>query len=146
MAREARIEITAGDDILTARQQGRALAAKLGFSGSQAALITAAIAEIARNIVEHAQRGELLFDSIENGRIRGLQIIARDNGPGIADVQQAMRYGYSTSHGLGVGLPGAKWLMDEFEIQSRPGQGTVVTMKKWVSQLGKPKHQPSAAH
>jgi serine/threonine-protein kinase RsbT len=137
MGSEARVEITAAGDIVAARQRGRAMAARLGFSGSEATLIAAAIAEIARNIVEYAGRGEMLFDSVETGKKRGLQIVARDRGPGIADLQQAMQYGFSTGKGSGVGLPGAKWLMDEFEIQSKPGEGTTITMKKWVSQLGK---------
>jgi serine/threonine-protein kinase RsbT len=146
MGSEARVEITAANDILTARQRGRALAAELGFSGSEAALIAAAIAEVSRNIVEYAQRGEVVFDCLVNGRRRGLQIVARDKGPGIADVQQAMQYGFSTGHGLGVGLPGARWLMDEFEIQSSPGEGTTVTMKKWVSQFGKQTHKNAAGN
>ncbi|HWI58556.1 MAG TPA: ATP-binding protein [Bacillota bacterium] len=137
MGTAARVEISAASDIVTARQCGRTLATKLGFSGSEATLIAAAIAEIARNIVEYAQRGELVMDGIQSGRRRGLQIVARDSGPGIADVEQAMEYGYSSGQGMGMGLPGARWLMDEFAIQSKPGEGTTVTMKKWVSQLGK---------
>ena len=137
MGSEARIAISASGDIIIARQRGRALAAQLGFSGSEATLIAAAISEVARNIVEFAQRGELVFDGLDNGKRRGIQIIARDNGPGIPDLQQAMQYGYSTGKGLGVGLPGAKWLMDEFDIVSKPGEGTTVTMKKWVGLFAK---------
>jgi serine/threonine-protein kinase RsbT len=136
MGSDARVEIAAAGDILTARQRGRALAIQLGFSGSQTTLIAAAISEVARNIVQYASRGELIFDVIETGTRRGMQIVARDEGPGIADLARAMQYGYSTGGGLGVGLPGAKWLMDEFEIVSKPGAGTTVTMKKWVSHLG----------
>ncbi len=127
-----RVAINSEEDIVTARQHGRAMAARLGFSGSEATLIAAAIAEIARNIVEHAQRGEVLLECLESGQRRGLQIVAQDNGPGIADVPQALQYGYSSRQGQGVGLPGAKWLMDEFDLQSTPGTGTTVTMKKWL--------------
>jgi serine/threonine-protein kinase RsbT len=133
MGNEARIEIAVADDITTARKQGRAIAARLGFSGSEATLIAAAIAEVGRNIVEYAERGELVFDCIEIGKRRGLVITARDKGPGIADVRQAMQFGFSSGSGRGLGLPGAKWLMDEFEIESSPGEGTTITMKKWVS-------------
>ncbi len=79
------------------------------------------------------EKGEMAFERIHNGTKNGLQIIARDAGPGIPDVNQAMQYGYSTRRGLGVGLPGAKWLMDEFDIVSKVGKGTTVTMKKWLT-------------
>lgn len=119
-------------DIVTARQRGRAQALSMGFSGSDVTLVAAAISEVARNIVDHAKEGEIVMQPIEQGARRGLQIIARDRGPGIADVAQAMQYGYSTRRGLGVGLPGAKWLMDEFDIVSAIGEGTTVTMRKWL--------------
>jgi serine/threonine-protein kinase RsbT len=129
---ELRVRIASTFDITTARQLGRKLAVDLGLPDAEVTLLAAAISEVARNIVEHARRGELLFNIIENGVKRGLQVIARDDGPGIADVRQAMQYGYSTAGGLGVGLPGAKWLMDEFAIDSTVGQGTQVTMCKWT--------------
>jgi serine/threonine-protein kinase RsbT len=131
MANEARILIRSDADIVTARQRGRDLALKLGFEGGDLTLIAAAISEIARNIVDHAKSGEITLEKILNGSKHGLQIIARDQGPGIPDVTQAMQYGYSTRKGLGVGLPGAKWLMDEFDIVSKVGKGTTVIMKKW---------------
>lgn len=105
---------------------------ELGFAGSEVTLIAAAISEIARNILDHAKRGELSFSILQKAGNRGLQIIAQDQGPGIADIQRAMQYGYSTRGGLGVGLPGAKWLMDEFEIDSVVGKGTKITMRKWL--------------
>jgi len=129
---ELRVRIASTFDIATARQLGRKLAVDLGLPNAEVTLLAAAISEVARNIVEHARRGEVLFNIIEKGLKRGLQVIARDDGPGIADVQQAMQYGYSTAGGLGVGLPGAKWLMDEFAIDSTVGQGTQVTMCKWT--------------
>jgi len=126
--------INAAVDIVTARQRGRALALELGFNGADVTLIAAAISEVARNIVDHAQKGEILMSAVntdlEVGQ-GGIQIVARDEGPGIRDVAQAMQYGYSTRKGLGVGLPGAKWLMDEFDIASEVGRGTTITMKKW---------------
>ena len=127
-------EIHSSTDIVTARQRGRALALELGFNGADVTLIAAAISEVARNIVDHAKKGEVVMTSINsamNGGKKGIQIIARDQGPGIRDVVQAMQYGYSTRKGLGVGLPGAKWLMDEFDIASAIGRGTTITMKKW---------------
>jgi serine/threonine-protein kinase RsbT len=98
--------------------------------------MAAAINEVARNIVDHARRGELLFNVLEKGAIRGLQVIARDEGPGIPDVHRAMQYGFSTVGSLGVGLPGAKWLVDEFAIDSTVGHGTRVTMCKWAKAPG----------
>lgn len=125
--------IAAQPDVLAARQKGREFALRLGFTGSDVTVIAAAICEIARNIVDYAQRGEITFSIIEdeNNR-RGMLIVGRDEGPGIPDVDQALRYGCATRKGLGVGLPGAKWLMDEFQIDSEPGTGTTVRMVKWL--------------
>jgi serine/threonine-protein kinase RsbT len=121
-------------DIVTARQRGRASALALGFSGDDVTLVAAAISEVSRNIVDYATRGELTIRAVcQHGR-QGLQIVARDQGPGIPDVAEAMKYGYSTRRGIGMGLPGAKWLMDEFEIVSAVGHGTTVTMTKWLPQ------------
>src|SRR5258705_117162 len=134
MESESQTDIHSAVDIVTARQRGRALALELGFNGADVAWIDAAISEVARNIVDHAKKGEILMCSINtaaNGGKKGIQIVARDEGPGIRDVAQAMQYGYSTRKGLGVGLPGAKWLMDEFDIASEVGRGTTITMKKW---------------
>lgn len=131
-ALDIRLEIRSTVDIVTARQQGRELAMEIGFAGSEITLIAAAISEIARNILDHAKRGEVIFSVIQKNGHPSLQIIAQDQGPGIADLSRAMQYGYSTRGGLGVGLPGAKWLMDEFEIESQVGEGTKVTMRKWL--------------
>ena len=129
------LSVAAQSDVLAARQKGREFAMRLGFTGSDVTLIAAAICEIARNIVDYAQRGEMTFSVIEDqdqpGR-RGMLIVARDQGPGIPDVDQALRYGCATRKGLGVGLPGAKWLMDQFQIESEPGSGTTVRMVKWL--------------
>jgi serine/threonine-protein kinase RsbT len=134
MDTESQTEIRSSGDIVTARQRGRTLALELGFNGADVTLIAAAISEVARNIVDHAKKGEILMVGLNgnsNGGKTGIQIVARDEGPGIRDVAQAMQYGYSTRKGLGVGLPGAKWLMDEFDIASELGRGTTITMKKW---------------
>ncbi len=104
----------------------------MGFSASDLTLITTALSELARNIVEHAKLGEVILNPIHQGKRQGLVIIARDGGPGIADIGQAMQDGFSTGKGLGLGLPGTRRLMDEFEIVSEPGQGTQVKATKWV--------------
>jgi len=132
MASETRVAISSASDIVTARQKGRALAMEIGFVGSDLTLVATAISEVARNIVDHAKRGEIILIALNHGARHGIVITARDDGPGIPDIARAMEYGYSTRKGLGVGLPGAKWLMDEFDISSRVGQGTTVTMKKWL--------------
>jgi serine/threonine-protein kinase RsbT len=125
------IRIESEADIVNARQMGRTLGAEVGFRPGELALIATAISELARNIVLYAGRGEIVLLQIAEGSRRGLMIAARDQGPGIQDLTQAMRDGFSTSGGLGLGLPGVKRLMDEFGITSAPGRGTTVTGKKW---------------
>lgn len=132
MEREVRVRIQSSTDIVSARQQGRALAAQAGFSSSNLTIIATAISEVARNIVEYAKEGEVVLTLVNNGHRKGLQIVASDEGPGIADIATVMRDGYSTGKGLGIGLPGSRRLMDEFEITSQVGKGTTVTMRKWV--------------
>jgi len=95
-------------------------------------LIATAISELARNIVMYAGQGEVIIRSVEISNGKSIVIVARDNGPGIRSVEDALRDGYSTSGGLGLGLPGVKRLMDEFAIESELGQGTMVTIKKWL--------------
>ena len=132
MEAEVRVRIQSFADIVTARQQGRALAAQMGFSNSNLTIIGTAISEIARNIVEYAKEGEVILTSVTNGSNGGIKVIVTDEGPGIADVSMVLRDGYSTSKGAGIGLQGSRRLMDEFEIVSEVGKGTVVTMKKWA--------------
>lgn len=135
MADESSIRVASDVDIVTARQRGRALAAQAGFSEGDQTVIAAAISEIARNILMYAKRGEIAI-TLQNGPQRvGVIVIATDQGPGIADVSRALQDGYSTSGGLGLGLPGARRLMDEFDLRSRPGDGTTITMKKWRRQV-----------
>jgi serine/threonine-protein kinase RsbT len=129
---ENRFPIGSEHDILTARQRGRELAAEAGFSGSDLTVVATAISEIARNIVEYAVRGEIVITVLHHGDDRGLSIVATDEGPGIPDVALAMQDGFSTGRSLGLGLPGARRLMDEFDVQSEAGSGTTVTMRKWV--------------
>jgi serine/threonine-protein kinase RsbT len=118
-------------DILAARQHGREVAEHVGFSGSDLALIATAISEVARNIVVHAGGGAIMISELADGRA-GIEIVARDDGPGIIDVDLAMQDGYSTVSSLGLGLPGARRLMDEFTIESQDGHGTTVVMRKWI--------------
>ena len=110
---------------------GAELAARLGFSGTDLTVIATAVSEVARNIVRFAGSGEVVVELVERPR-RGVQVVARDTGPGIADVEQALTDGYSTYDGLGLGLPGARRLMDEFAVVSEAGRGTTVTMTKWL--------------
>lgn len=127
-----RVPIQSFADIVMARQECRRMASALGFPNSTLTVMTAAISEVARNIVEHAKEGEISITPIGRGPVRGLQIVARDRGPGIVDLETAMRDGYSTSRSLGIGLPGARRLMDQFDISSVVGQGTTITMTKWI--------------
>jgi serine/threonine-protein kinase RsbT len=127
----AHVTVDRDSDIVAARQKGRDLAARAGFAGSDLTIIATAISEIARNIVVYAKRGEISLSIVEKAGKRGILVIAQDRGPGIANIELAMRDGYSTGNSLGLGLPGAKRLMDEFEIVSTPAEGTRVTMRKW---------------
>jgi serine/threonine-protein kinase RsbT len=127
------VEINTDADIVTARQEARELAKHLEFSSSELAVIAAAISELARNIVSYAHKGTISFGIITEHRKKGFLVIARDSGPGIANVKLAMQQGYSTSNSLGLGLPGVKRLMDTFEISSQLGTGTSVIIKKWIS-------------
>jgi serine/threonine-protein kinase RsbT len=130
---EIRVSVTSDADVVTARHQGRAAAVRLGFSASDATLVATAISEMARNIVKFAERGEvLILDTSPHGQ-EGITIVVRDVGPGIADLEQAMSDGYSTYDGLGIGLPGVRRLMDEFDVATEPDRGTTVTMTKWRS-------------
>jgi serine/threonine-protein kinase RsbT len=128
---EMRVAVSRDADIVTARQLGRELAAKAGFAGSDLTLIATAISEVARNIISYAQNGEILLGLADKDGRQGLLVVAQDHGPGIADIDEAMRDGFSTGKSLGLGLPGARRLMDDFEIVSEVGKGTTVTMHKW---------------
>ena len=128
---EVRIPIGSDADVVTARKRGRELAAEAGFSPTELTIIATAISEIARNIVMFADRGEIVVSLVgESGR-EGVTVVARDSGPGIANLERAVEDGYSGYGGMGLGLPGSRRLMDEFEISSEVDKGTTVTMTKW---------------
>ncbi|WP_040836391.1 anti-sigma regulatory factor [Nocardia brevicatena] len=126
------IAVKMSNDIVTARQAGRELAEELGFSLTDRTMISTAISEVARNITSYAGSGEVRLLVDERDGRRALVVQAQDQGPGIIDVARAMEDGYSTGLGLGLGLPGAKRLMDGLTVDSAPGHGTLVEMWKWV--------------
>ncbi len=126
--------IGSATDILEARRRGRELAAELGFPSIDRTLIAAAISELARNIVSYASEGEIHLARDQRLGSAGIAITAVDHGPGIRDLRNALHDGNSTAHGLGLGLPGVRRIMDDFNIVSKPRQGTTVTVKKWKPQ------------
>lgn len=129
---ERPLEIASEFDVVAAHQAARALALELGFAGSEPTIIATATSELARNIITYATRGEMVFSLVTDGDRRGIRIVARDQGPGIADVELALQDGFSTTGSLGLGLPGTKRLMDDLEVVSCPGGGTTVTGTKWL--------------
>jgi serine/threonine-protein kinase RsbT len=128
-----RIAIRSEADIVEARRRMRALASPLSFSGGELAMVATAVSELARNILIYAREGEIVVSVVESGSRAGVVVVARDEGPGIGDLELAMRDGFSTSKGLGLGLPGSKRLMDDFALVSAVGVGTTVTMSKWAT-------------
>ncbi len=133
MADPERHSIAADTDVVLTRQAGRRLAQELGFSPAEATMVATAISEVARNILSYAGEGVVVIEpTVEDGR-RGLRVIAEDRGPGIADPARALQDGFSTGGGLGLGLPGARRLMDSLELVSAPGRGTTVTMTRWIA-------------
>jgi serine/threonine-protein kinase RsbT len=131
MADEVRVRIDGDDDLVSARAEGRAMAERLGFPRPDPTLIATAISEIARNIVVHVGCGEIVITPLKEADRCGLVVIAHDDGPGIRNIDAALRESYSGRSGLGLGLAGARRLMDEFDITSDADNGTTVTMKKW---------------
>ena len=131
--RECVIKIESHADVVVARRKGRSMAMEIGFDPRDLTRITAAISELAGNIIAYAKRGEIILTRMDQESRQGIAVVGRDDGPGILDVSQAMRDGFSTTGRLGLGLPGVRRLMDEFEILSEPGRGTAVTVKKWMS-------------
>jgi serine/threonine-protein kinase RsbT len=128
---EIRVPIASDADTVVARQKGREVALQLGFSRTDATFIATAISEIARNVTVHAGEGEITLRALSEAGRNGMVVIARDEGPGIQDVAAVMREEYRSDFGLGIGLWGARRLMDEVEVESARGGGTTVTMKKW---------------
>jgi RNA polymerase sigma factor (sigma-70 family) len=131
VAGEVRVPIQADADVVAARKQGRELAAEAGFSATELTIIATAISEIARNIVMFAERGEVVVSLVGENSRQGVTVVARDSGPGIPDLERALQDGHSGYGGMGLGLPGSRRLMDEFEITSEVDKGTTVTMTKW---------------
>jgi serine/threonine-protein kinase RsbT len=126
------VPIQSNADILEARRCGRELAADLGFPAIDRTLVATAISELARNIVLYARVGEIRLARDERLGSTGIIVTAIDSGPGIRDLRSALQDGYTASHALGLGLPGVKRIVDEFDIVSKPRQGTTVTVKKWT--------------
>jgi serine/threonine-protein kinase RsbT len=131
MADEVRVAIERDADLVTARAEARAMAERLGFPRPDPTLIATAISEVARNIVVHAGRGEIVLRPLEDRNRFGVVVIATDEGPGIRDVEAALRDDVSGRGGLGLGLPGARRLMDDFDVESDAEHGTTVRMSKW---------------
>ena len=126
------VPIKSDRDIIIARQRGKELATSIGFSNTDLTLIATAISELSRNIVLYAKTGEITMKPLRQGGRRGMTVVAHDEGPGIPDIARALQDGFSTSRGLGLGLPGVRRLMDAFEVVSEVNQGTTVTVKKWT--------------
>ncbi|HET9875187.1 MAG TPA: anti-sigma regulatory factor [Mycobacterium sp.] len=136
MCDEVVVEIANSDDIVTARQAGHQLAADLGFSLTDVTMIATAISEVARNITTYAGSGAIVVMVADREGRKALVVRAKDDGPGIADIERALQDGYSTGDGLGLGLPGSRRLMDDLTVHSSLGRGTVVEMWKWVPPRG----------
>ncbi|MBM7606698.1 anti-sigma regulatory factor [Metabacillus litoralis] len=132
MENQSCVKIVTEWDIVAARQLGRNVAKELGFGTVDQARITTAISELARNIYLYAGQGEMRIERINDLGKKGLKIVAIDNGPGISDIRKVMEDGFSTSGGLGAGLPGVKRLMDGFDITSTVGEGTNIQAVKWL--------------
>lgn len=127
------VTISSDSDLILARREGRTLAQSLGFTATEATLVATAISELARNILHYATCGEITIAADAGESRVGITVIARDSGPGIADLRLALQSGYSSADGLGLGLPGVRRIMDEFDIASTSGLGTTVTVTKWKS-------------
>jgi serine/threonine-protein kinase RsbT len=125
------LEIRSSDDVVRVRQQTRALAVAAGLSLVDQTKIITAASELARNTLDYGGGGEVRMDVVEEGGRRGLRLVFEDRGPGIADIGQAMRDGFTSGSGLGLGLGGAKRLSNEFKIESAPGAGTKITIGRW---------------
>jgi serine/threonine-protein kinase RsbT len=128
---DVRVAIRTDADVVTARQEARAMGAGLGFSGTDLTLLATAISEIARNITTYAGEGEVALRVLDDGGRQGIEVVATDDGPGNDVVELAMQDGFTTGNGLGLGLPGTRRLVDEFELRTQPGSGTLVRLVKW---------------
>jgi serine/threonine-protein kinase RsbT len=131
VADEVRVAIRTDADVVCARQEARTMGASLGLSSTDLTLLATAISEVARNITTYAGEGEVQLRVVTDGGREGIEVIAADEGPGIADVERAMQDGYTTGNGLGLGLPGTRRLVDDFELETVPGAGTRIRLVKW---------------
>jgi serine/threonine-protein kinase RsbT len=131
LAADVRVPIRSDSDVVTARQEARSMGADLGFSSTDLTLLATAISELARNITTYAGEGEVSLRVVERAGRSGIEVVARDDGPGIEDVERAMQDGFTTGNGLGLGLPGTRRLVDEFDLRTAPGAGTTVRLVKW---------------
>ena len=128
----SRVRVTREADVTRSLLEAGRIAGHVGFNTSLRQMVATAVSELARNILKYAGSGDVLINDVRRGRRVGIEVIARDRGPGIEDVERAMSDHFSSSGTLGLGLPGVKRMMDEFEIQSVPGEGTQVTIRKWL--------------
>jgi serine/threonine-protein kinase RsbT len=125
------ITVHGSDEVVRVRHLVRKHAVDLGFSLVEQTKIVTAASELARNMVDYGGGGNLVLEALEDGARKGLRLIFADEGPGIADIEQALRDGFTTGNGMGLGLGGARRLSNQFEIESRPGKGTRVTIVRW---------------
>ena len=132
MADDVRVAIRTDADVVTARQEARTMGAGLGFSSTDLTLLATAISEVARNITTYAGSGVVTLRTVHEREREGIEVVASDDGPGIEDVELAMQDGYSSRNGLGLGLPGTRRLVDDFELATQPGVGTTVRLVKWT--------------
>ena len=131
MGPDVRVAIRTDGDVVTARQEARSMGAGLGFSSTDLTLLATAISEVARNITAYAGEGEVSLRVVERAGRSGIEVVASDDGPGIDDVERAMQDGFTTGNGLGLGLPGTRRLVDEFDLRTAPGAGTTIRLIKW---------------
>src|SRR5262245_35935753 len=129
---ETRLSIQNEIDVARAVLQAGRYCAALGFDQARGQMVATAVSELARNVIKYASRGEVIMQGVTRRGKKGVEIVVHDAGPGIADVEQALRDHYSSSGTLGLGLPGVKRMMDEFSIESALAQGTRVTIRKWL--------------
>ncbi len=127
-----RIEIRTEEDIVTSRSAAKDMAREIGFGIVDQTKIATTISELTRNVVKYADEGLMVIVILNDMRRIGIEIIVEDRGPGILDINQALQEGYSSGRGLGMGLSGAKKLMDKFEVESTLGKGTRVVVQKWL--------------
>ena len=129
----AALPVRSDVDLMAVREATRAAAAEAGFSLVNQTKLVTAVSELARNALVHGGGGEVRLDPVQQGTLRGVRLVVSDQGPGIADIAEALTDGHTTGHGLGLGLGGARRLVDDFSIESAPGQGTTVTIAMWAS-------------